>query len=395
MLCFVFPPRFSGAAMQALSLARALNGHGVPCVFVAPNYFDRRLWWRGTEGESVVYRLGIGPWSFAFLFFLFLALNRRRYSVLHIHGFAKSHFLCVLTGRFFGLQVVQKMTKGGADNSELGRKGLLAPIRQHTLRLISDFIAISSPLYRGISGLGIPRYRIHQIPNGVDLSKFECGGASNRQHLCTTYGLDEHDMLLLCAGVVDKRKNQLLILKSLDTMRLGRPNIWGKTCLTVVGPFHNPAYTDLVLRYVHDNSLDSRVRFLGALQQDELIRLNTVCDICVFAGNNEGMPNALLEAKAASMPSVAFRADGVDDVVRDGVDGFVVPFGDEVQFARQLSRLIEDTALRSVFRQNARRDAEQRFSLEKIARRYMREVYRPVSELAPVDVETQNFRSKP
>lgn len=395
MLCFVFPPKFSGAAMQALLLARTFPSHGVHSEFVAPNYSDRRPWWRGTEGELVVHRLGWGPWSFAFLFFLFLVFHGHRYAVLHIHGFAKSHILCIVAGRLFGLQVVQKMTKGGADNSELGRDGLLAPIRQQALRVINDFIAISSPLYLGISGLALPRARVHHIPNGVDLRKYDNSDAIERHRLCAAHGLDEHAVLLLCSGVIDKRKNQHLILQALDTMRKERPDLWEKVYLVVVGPFYNPVYSEQVSRYVRDNSLESRVRFLGALKQDELIRLNTVCDICVFAGNNEGMPNALLEAKAAGLPSVAFRADGVADVVRDGIDGFIVPFGDTGQFARQLARLIEDATLRSEYRQNARLDVEQRFSIGKIAKRYVQEVYRFGAEPAAADAETLHPRPKP
>lgn len=376
MLCFVFPPRFSGAATQALSLAGRLQDSGLRCEFVAPNYSNRLAYFRNQEREFIVHRLGWGPWTFAVLLFVFLLLRARRYSALHIHGFSKSQFICSALGRLFGMQVVQKMTKGGADNSEVGRSGLLAPLRRLALGLTNDFIAISSPLYRGICSLGLTKSRVHHIPNGVDLSRFSRRGIEERRKTCSNHGLRAEDILLFCAGVIDRRKNQHLILQAIQVLQAQRPELWERTSLVFVGPFYNRIYTNEVLNFARNSALDTRTHFLGAVSQDELARLNGICDICVFAGNNEGLPNALLEAQAAGMPIVAFQADGIDDVVHDGSDGYIVQFGNVEIFIQRLAQLIENLPLRQQFGENARYNATQRFSLDRIAQRYVQEVYR-------------------
>jgi glycosyltransferase involved in cell wall biosynthesis len=375
MLCFVFPPRFSGAATQALSLAVPLRDHGVQCEFIAPNFSDRLPYTFRKDRGFNIHRLGWEPWSFAILFFMFLAIRARRYSVLHIHGFSKSQFICVALGRLFRMQIVQKMTKGGSDNSEIGHSGLLAPLRRLTLGLVNNFIAISSPLYLGISELGLTRSRVHHIPNGVDVSRFTHRGTDERRKVCSTYRLQEGDILLLCAGVIDRRKNQHLILQAIHVLRSQRPELWQRISLVMAGPLYNKTYSDEVIRYARETTLDTRVHFPGAVSQDELAKLNGICDICVFAGNNEGLPNALLEAQSAGMPIVAFQADGIDDVVRDGYDGYIVPFGNVDLFSQQLAQLIENPLLRQRFGENATNNAIQKFSLDRIAQRYIQEVY--------------------
>lgn len=71
MVCFVFPPRFSGAATQAIVLARHLVKKGVPCEFVVPNVSHRALFRRTEESGIPVNRVAGGSYSFALSFMVF------------------------------------------------------------------------------------------------------------------------------------------------------------------------------------------------------------------------------------------------------------------------------------------------------------------------------------
>ncbi len=63
----------------------------------------------------------------------------------------------------------------------------------------------------------------------------------------------------------------------------------------------------------------------------------------------EGLPRALIEARAVGRPVVAMAVDGVVEAVRDGVDGFLVPEGDEEAMAARVGELLADEALRRRF----------------------------------------------
>ena len=68
-------------------------------------------------------------------------------------------------------------------------------------------------------------------------------------------------------------------------------------------------------------------------------------DALVLPSANEGTPVSVIEALAGGRPVVATRVGGVPDVVRDGVDGFLVEPGDIDALAERLGRLAADPAL--------------------------------------------------
>jgi glycosyltransferase involved in cell wall biosynthesis len=81
------------------------------------------------------------------------------------------------------------------------------------------------------------------------------------------------------------------------------------------------------------------------LTRSELARTLANCDVFVFPTLLEGMPLTVVEAMAAGLPIIATR-NGPDEIVRDGVDGFLVPERDPAAISACLQRLYEDPELR-------------------------------------------------
>ena len=103
---------------------------------------------------------------------------------------------------------------------------------------------------------------------------------------------------------------------------------------------------------LHDE-LTRRIAELGL--QDNLIMMGQTADVqaayrrgavAVLTSPNEGFSLMLLEAKAAGLPLVAFDIDcSPSDLIRDGVDGFLIPKDDADAMAAALKRLLDDDAL--------------------------------------------------
>jgi len=90
-------------------------------------------------------------------------------------------------------------------------------------------------------------------------------------------------------------------------------------------------------------------------------------DIYVMSSRFEGFGNTLLEALAYGVPAVSFDCPtGPSDIIRQGVDGFLVPPGDVENLARTLERLMGDQALRRRLGEQAV-DVRERFSPDRIA----------------------------
>lgn len=67
-------------------------------------------------------------------------------------------------------------------------------------------------------------------------------------------------------------------------------------------------------------------------------------DVVALSSRNEGTPVALIEALAASRPVVATRVGGVPFVVRDGVNGWLVPAADPAALAEAVGACLADPA---------------------------------------------------
>ncbi len=133
-------------------------------------------------------------------------------------------------------------------------------------------------------------------------------------------------------------------------------------------------------RLVRGERTDARLTLVGdGVERPGLERLCErlgIADVVTFAGSvedprpfirdahvvaltsdNEGFPNALLEAMAMGRPVVATRVGGTPELVRDGRDGFLTSL-DPDDIARRLLELLGDAELRGRMAANARARAE-------------------------------------
>jgi glycosyltransferase involved in cell wall biosynthesis len=90
-------------------------------------------------------------------------------------------------------------------------------------------------------------------------------------------------------------------------------------------------------------------------------------DLYALSSSFEGFPNTLLEALSYGLPAISFDCDsGPRDLIRNGVDGLLVPVGDVEAFASSLRRLMLDDRLRCEFSARAI-EARARFSVPTVA----------------------------
>lgn len=107
-----------------------------------------------------------------------------------------------------------------------------------------------------------------------------------------------------------------------------------------------------------------RISFPGRV--DDLPDRIARADVFVLTSRTEGFPNALCEAMAGGLPAVSFDCpSGPSEIIRDGVDGYLVPPGDVDELESRMGELMEDDALRRDFSSRAVEVAE-RFSAETV-----------------------------
>lgn len=115
------------------------------------------------------------------------------------------------------------------------------------------------------------------------------------------------------------------------------------------------------------------VQFVG--HSDDMAGLVMDSDMAVLPSHGEGLPRFLLEAAAAGLPLVAADVPGCREIVRHGVNGFLVPVRDARALADAILALAGDPGLRARFGAESRRIAATEFTQEVVVRRTL-EVYR-------------------
>ena len=122
---------------------------------------------------------------------------------------------------------------------------------------------------------------------------------------------------------------------------------------------------DAALRAKVDQlGLHDRVRFEGAVGQDDMAGYFAAADVFCLPSFAEGVPVVLMEAMATGRPVVATRVAGVPELVEDGVSGLLVPPGSTAELARALEQLAASPEQRLRFGIAGRRRVEQDFDAE-------------------------------
>ncbi len=95
---------------------------------------------------------------------------------------------------------------------------------------------------------------------------------------------------------------------------------------------------------IDNNNMSDRITLRGNVS--DLHNQISTADIFVMTSDFEGLSNALLEAMMLGLPCISTDYPGADEVINDGVNGLLVPMGDEEKLAQAIKRVLNDDELR-------------------------------------------------
>jgi glycosyltransferase involved in cell wall biosynthesis len=172
---------------------------------------------------------------------------------------------------------------------------------------------------------------------------------------------DDGRPIVLFLGRLGERKGVMELIRAFATVAKDFPGV----DLVCAGD-GDIAGAESVAR---DVGLGDRVRCPGWLRGDDKHKL--LQDAIVFAlpSHAEGLPMALLEAMATGLPVLATHVGGIPEVVRHGVEGYLVEPGDVDALAMFLRVLLEDEPGRRRVAAAARQRIEASYSLSPILER--------------------------
>jgi glycosyltransferase involved in cell wall biosynthesis len=215
---------------------------------------------------------------------------------------------------------------------------------------VSDFSAASLAEKDGFHGPSIV-----MIENGVDIQRFN-GPASLRN-----LDLDRGRRYLVCVARFHPVKDHATLLRAFAIVARQRSDV----DLLLVGD--GPLRGDLE-RLARELGIEERVRFVGL--RHDVPGLLRAAEIFVLTSLSEAAPLTVLEAMAAGLPVIVTAVGGNPEIVRDGVDGYLVPRGDASAIASAILSLLDDPKAAGALGAAGAARVRERYSLERTIERY-------------------------
>ncbi|MFQ5641938.1 MAG: glycosyltransferase family 4 protein [bacterium] len=174
------------------------------------------------------------------------------------------------------------------------------------------------------------------IRSGMSLHRFiEAGhySAPTKQNVKADFGITNGEILIGTACRLEPRKGLDYLLRAAKELTRKYSNIR----FLIAGDGFKK---DELLLEVEKLNLADSVRFLGF--RDDIHNFLSVLDIFTLTSLWEGLPRVLVQAAAVGKPIVTFDIEGATEIVKNGVNGFVVPVKNVSELVDKISYLIEN-----------------------------------------------------
>ena len=331
-----------------------------------PTHFLRRFWFRQMRDK---------PWqiSDAELSALLRVLSETRSRLLHIYfGQIAVHLLPLIRTwenpsivSFHGADVMVDMNKPAYREATL-----------QMLEAVKLVLVRSESLRRALADLGCDPEKIEVQRTGIPLGEFPF------RERCLSRKTVEWRFVQ--AGRLIEKKGLPITLRAFSIFLQQHPN----ATLTIAG--EGPLLAELQ-DLARELGIAERVSFTGFISQEQLREIYYRSHIFVHPsqtghdGNQEGIPNSMLEAMATGLPVFATEHGGIPEAIENSVSGVLVPERDDEALARALLNAAQDPSFLSRIARAGAEAVRKNFDLSTQAER-LEEIYLQAAWFAAIDL---------
>jgi glycosyltransferase involved in cell wall biosynthesis len=242
--------------------------------------------------------------------------------------------MALLVHKLKGIPYILSLRGGdvpGFMGKELARvHGLTMPLTKAVWRNASAIVANSQGLH-DLASRTMPDRTIEIVPNGVDTEMFQPVGRAEEP---------DDKVKLLFVGRLADQKGLSYLIRALGQLE---PAIRQKIEVELVGAGPEEP---MLRSMVAELGLENVVRFAGWVPRTDIVSHYQAADVFVLPSLDEGLPNVVLEAMASGHAIIATDITGNRELVRDGVNGLLVPPADPDALANAIRRVVESASLR-------------------------------------------------
>ena len=198
-----------------------------------------------------------------------------------------------------------------------------------------------------------PKRSVHMVYPSVELERFDPTRLPSPATLRQRLGLPETGPLIGMVGRLQRWKGMHVLIEAMPAVLAAHPDAHA----VIIGGDHvtEPEYARELEHRTGEIGLRDRVHLVGF--QRNVPEWMHAMDVIVHASNHEPFGIVVIEAMALGKAVVAGDSVGPREIITDGINGLLAPYGDADRLARQIARYLDDPAFACQVGQAARRRA--------------------------------------
>ncbi|WP_353073459.1 glycosyltransferase family 4 protein [Tunturiibacter gelidoferens] len=226
------------------------------------------------------------------------------------------------------------------------------------LRSYAAVVAVSEEVSQRLLKAGVRKDRVHIVRNGIDLRPFD-----NASPLLRSVSSQDQPPIVGLVGRLATEKGVDIFLRAAARVLVELPS----TKFVVVGEGPDREQLELL---INELQIRRNVSMLG--RRDDMPSVYASLDIMVSASRQEGLPIAILEGMASSLPIIATAVGAVPTVILDGRTGVLIPAENVETLASEIIKLLPNQTRRQNLGSAAKKLVEEEFSAQRMTADYLR-----------------------
>ncbi len=231
---------------------------------------------------------------------------------------------------------------------------------------VDQIIVPTLSIVKIIQEWGVKNKNIKAIATGIEEDVYK---NTDREKIRRKYKIKKDETLLLLVSRLTEEKNIQFLMKAV--IKILQANRRTKFMIAGKGYLEKELH-----KKVFESKLGDRIIFVGIIEKNRIKNYYSAGDIFVYASKSETQGMIISEAMYVGLPIVAIKASGVEDLVENNQNGFLVS-ENEKEFVVATEKLIKNKELREKFSKKSTEIAREKYT-SKICADKMLRVYQDV-----------------
>lgn len=268
---------------------------------------------------------------------LFRIMKREKYDIVHTH-LAKAGFIGRLAAFITNTPIIVHSVHGITfpQSAHPVKRRIYLGFERIVGKFTSAFVPVGEDLKESYVSHKIGEFeRYTVIRSGMNLGLFfnAKNNLASIQKLRIEFNININDLVLGYVASLEERKGHKYAIKVAQRIVHQFPN----AKFLFVGEGHLKHYLESEIKR---EGLENNIILTG--YRSDIHQVMGVFDLKIFTSLWEGLPQVLVQAAAVGLPIVAFDADGVCEVVKEGINGFIVKKKDVKYFADRIIEVLSN-----------------------------------------------------